>query len=280
MEYGHILLFDTGCFFPQTPDRDADRKIRIMVTAMNQMEYSAAGLGRSDFFLGTAYLSKIISDLSFPIVVSNLDDPKGRLPGYHKYHIIETGGKTVAVLGIMPVDALANLDGLEGVSDLIVQPAAPVVKALVTQLKPKVDMIILLSQFSAEETYHIIRYLNEIDFAIASDPKATLPGILPDHLSPSPIVYPASHGRAVGMAIAQPTPDGFDILPVDPIELGKNVPEDEETRAHVAEITKDAYDCGQKEQQGDALTTEELKDGLKMTPREFMEKMKRENKAI
>lgn len=251
-----------------------------MVAAMNRMKYDAVSLGRCDFILGTGFLAKSIAQFSFPVIASNLDDPKGRLPGTRRYGIIEiAGGKKAAVIGIMPVDALMNLGDLEGVSDLVVQPPVSVIKELVPMLRKKADMILLLSQASTEETHHIIEDVTGIDLVIASDPKASHPGERQHHATDAPVGCAGSYGQVVGAAVVRLTPGGKNHVRLEnPIVLDKNIPEDESIRAIVAEITKASQGCPEGNPRDQTPSRKELMEGLKLSPHEYFEKMKQENK--
>lgn len=84
-EARNCLLFDNGDFLQGSPLADyaaASRRRRAhpMITAFNTLGYDAATLGNHEFDYGLRFLSGVLADARFPVVLGQYRHPAGQKP--------------------------------------------------------------------------------------------------------------------------------------------------------------------------------------------------------
>lgn len=162
------LLLDSGGF---VTDRRISPQARMSIAelglrAMDQMGYVSMNLGGIDFSLGTGFLKKVTTDLSFPLITSNLVYRESGLPFGDKYFIADAGDLKVGILGVMPTDAFENMHADPYRDRLEIIHPEKALEALIPELKKKTDILVLLSQCGFDATNLIVDNLDGIDFAI------------------------------------------------------------------------------------------------------------------
>jgi 5'-nucleotidase len=96
----NTLVFDCGDIFQGTPYFNFF-KGSLEIDLMNEMGYHAATIGNHEFDNGIEELAEQVKRAKFPFVCSNYNFDETPLQGLTKpYHIIETGGVRVGVIGL------------------------------------------------------------------------------------------------------------------------------------------------------------------------------------
>lgn len=172
-----FLLVDAGGVIAENT-RENKLRADVSLKGMKRIGYDAINLGARDFCLGSEYLKGMASELAIPFVSSNLVSTTETEPWFKNYIIKEFGGIKVGILGLISqksFDALPNREELTGLSAV---PPESILEKTITQLREKVDAVLLLSQLDTEETGALLHEINGIDIALiaCADEKITRTG--------------------------------------------------------------------------------------------------------
>jgi 2',3'-cyclic-nucleotide 2'-phosphodiesterase (5'-nucleotidase family) len=137
-----VLLFDTGDMFTGMLSNltRGEALMEMMIT----MKYDAMAIGNHEFDYGSDNFEKQMYRVPFPVLGANIFY-KGTNHRYARpYAIIERKGIRLGVIGIIGEDArsVALPSGITGLDFL---DPIPVVRDLVKELKPQVDLIVVLA---------------------------------------------------------------------------------------------------------------------------------------
>jgi 5'-nucleotidase/UDP-sugar diphosphatase len=137
-----VFLFDTGDMF--TGMLSNLTRGEALMEMMISMRYDAMAIGNHEFDYGSDNFETQMNRVPFPVLGANIFY-KGTSHRYSRpYTIVERNGVRLGVIGIIGEDArsVALPSGITGLDFL---DPVPVVKTLVKELKPHVDMIVVLA---------------------------------------------------------------------------------------------------------------------------------------
>ncbi len=136
------FLFDSGDMF--TGQLSFLTRGEALMEMMISVHYDAMAIGNHEFDYGSANFEKQMSLVPFPVLGANIYY-KGTNHRYSRpYTIIERNGIRLGVIGIIGGDAIGVVPAAL-VTDLEFRDPEPEVAAAVKELKPKVDLIVVLS---------------------------------------------------------------------------------------------------------------------------------------
>jgi 2',3'-cyclic-nucleotide 2'-phosphodiesterase (5'-nucleotidase family) len=150
-----MLILDAGDllfkkFFSPIPENNikmATQKAHLMVEAINAMGVDAMGIGDDDLSLGKEGLKEILKKAKFRILSSNLIDEESGKPLFERSLIKEVNGLRVGLFSLLfPESFYGQWDPRK--KGLTIQPPTEAAQAIVKELQPKTDLIILLSHLS------------------------------------------------------------------------------------------------------------------------------------
>src|SRR5262245_9595795 len=137
-----VFLFDTGDMF--TGMLSNLTRGEALMEMMAAMKYDAMAIGNHEFDYGSDNFEKQMYRVPFPVLGANIFY-KGTTHRYSRpYPIIERNGVRLGVIGIIGEDArsVALPSGITGLDFL---DPIPIVRDLVKELKPQVDLIVVLA---------------------------------------------------------------------------------------------------------------------------------------
>lgn len=305
---GPLLLLDCGGVFGYTP-RDALKKADAALKSMTLMGYNGINLGGDDFTLGTDYLKKASAGISFPFVSTNTIVSGVDIPRLKQYEIVVIDGVKIAVMGILPTTALNWTDAFHKLGTVKIEDPEKAIRAVLPKImKENPDITILLSQLDFEPTAALVDAFPQINAAVSCGMKAGCNDPAPHvfHATdegiqmkeghegssvesasgevPSRVVYIGSDGKHLGMLPMTIGADGRVALGRETLKrLDDSVPENE----RIFNIVNMVYyqkpgdrkrpDPG-KEAAADKASHQELMEGLKMSPKEFMDQYRKTHK--
>lgn len=136
------FLFDSGDMF--TGQLSFLTRGEALMEMMISMRYDAMAIGNHEFDYGSANFEKQMSLAPFPVLGANIYY-KGTNHRYSRpYAVIERDGVRVGVIGIIGGDAIGVVPAAL-VTDLEFRDPVPEVAAAVRELRPKVDLVVVLS---------------------------------------------------------------------------------------------------------------------------------------
>ncbi len=267
-----LLLVDSGAILPRA-GRDRKLKADVSFQAMSIMGYDAVNLGASDFSFGSKYLEDMASRFSIPFVSSNLVSETVEPPWFKKYIIKEVAGLKVGIIGLMSPVFFKSLPNQQEIKGLRALPPDTVLEKTVHQLREKVDAVLLLSQLSPKETDALIHEFSGIDMAVVASKSCE--DFNSSGQDQGPILLCATpKGEKLGAALVRQSQDRrLNLSTKEPIELGDSVlmdPEINDLLTHAYRERKKAADTKK-----DEAMRQKLMKGLKMSPEQFIQKMKK-----
>ena len=281
-----VLLVDCGGFFSE---RFIGKKGKFItdrgLKAANLMGYAAMNVSPGEFSLGIDFLREQTSNLSFPLVASNLTYAEGIIPFTKRYVIVEAGDQRVAILGVMPLGIIEKMprSGVAGVVEVI--PPDKALASLLPGITQEADMVILLSQLGQEWTQHLVDTVEGIDIAIYGG-KENAPAGCGENVQASssgngpqiPVLKANAKGSFLGYT--KLSADGAGRITADStsmIYLDEAVPMDEGIIAITGTDIKKLV--AEERKKAAAKKEREIEKLQKLTPEEYMQKLLREQKG-
>lgn len=137
-----VFLFDSGDMF--TGMLSFLTKGEALMELMTTMRYDALGIGNHEFDYGADNFERLIYRVPFPVLGANIFY-KGSAHRYSRpYVVLERNGVRLGVVGIIGQDA-RSVALPSGITNLDFPDPAPAVAAAVQELKPHVDLIVVLA---------------------------------------------------------------------------------------------------------------------------------------
>ncbi len=166
------LLLDSGNF-SDNPTPDGEIKTRGLIEAMGRMGYQAVNVGDRDLNMGYEEFARRTAGAEFPFVSSNIVRRDSKEPVFDPYVIVEIaspdGGRRlkVGVIGVARFNPLFLKSGPDG-GNLVILKGEEVVGRYVAEIRPQVDLVVLLAALHKEEAKRIIRAAPGIDLVVGS----------------------------------------------------------------------------------------------------------------
>src|SRR5215813_1697376 len=137
-----VFLFDAGDMF--TGALSNLTRGEALMEMMLTMSYDAMAIGNHEFDYGSENFTRQIGRVPFPVLAANVFY-KGTTRYYTRpYTLLERNGVRLAVIGIIGQDA-RSVALPSGVTDLEFTDPIPAVRAAVQELKPRVDLVVVLA---------------------------------------------------------------------------------------------------------------------------------------
>ena len=270
-----VLLLDCGAVFNDRP-KYRKYKAETILKAMGLMGYDVLNLGIPEFHFGKDFLKDTCSYTSFPYVASNLLYDGKKFPWTEEYIIKDINGLKIAIIGLINPDNLIKSPDQKHVKNLEVIPAEIALQRLLPEIRAKVDMIILLSRLGFKQTCALLKKVDGIDIAISSGDR----GIYPSSMCPEKnVLQTGTGGKALGYARITLNEKGtVSVEEAKFIPLGESLPKDD----RINDIIQDAFKAHRakkaelNDRKQSRIKMEELMEGLKLSPLEFIEQYKKE----
>lgn len=136
------FLFDTGDMF--TGMFSFLTRGEALMEMMMSMRYDAMAIGNHEFDYGAANFEKQMYRVPFPVLGANIFYKGTKHRFSRPYTILEKNGIRLGVIGIIGQDA-RSVALPSGITNLDFEDPIPVVAELVKELKPQVDLIVVLA---------------------------------------------------------------------------------------------------------------------------------------
>ena len=114
-----------------------------VITAMNFMGYDAMTLGNHEFNWGIDTMKTITGQADFPVLAANVKDADGEFVTGAGWTIVDKGGVTVAVIGVVTPDVPIWDGGKQGVEACTYEAASTAVKAAIAAIGDPADVIVV-----------------------------------------------------------------------------------------------------------------------------------------
>jgi 2',3'-cyclic-nucleotide 2'-phosphodiesterase (5'-nucleotidase family) len=146
------LVVDSGDLFfrkytgplPESELPKTGQKAQLILESFNVMQPDAVGVGDDDLSMGKEFLIEISKKAKFPILSSNLaDETSGKLL-FQPYIIKEVNGFRIGIFSLLSPELFLGAADLRR-KGIILHSPIETAQAMVKELQPKTDLILLLS---------------------------------------------------------------------------------------------------------------------------------------
>jgi 2',3'-cyclic-nucleotide 2'-phosphodiesterase (5'-nucleotidase family) len=142
-------------------------KANLIIESFNLMGYDALGIGDDDLSLGKEFLLEISKKASFPFLSSNLLDEASGETVLQSSVIREAKGLRIGIFSLLSPDFFTHPSDSRG-KGLNIRPPVEIAQAMVKELKPKTDLIILLSHLGYGKDMELARAVQGINIIVGS----------------------------------------------------------------------------------------------------------------
>ena len=215
------FLFDAGDIFTGALSEATGGALPFDL--YSEIGYEAMAIGNHEFEYGWQQLLKVQQRARFPVLNANIFYKNTDINYARSYTILEKDNLRIGVIGVMGVEAFTNTIFPGHVRELEVRDPIPIVQELVDQLKPEVDLIVVLThqnksapmQSDKEVDETVQRGFDE-DYAMAGAVKGidVIFGGHSDHGLWEPVKHPKT-GTLIGLTFGQGKYLGYMKLGVD-----------------------------------------------------------------
>ncbi|MGZ3495763.1 MAG: hypothetical protein ACXU9M_13780 [Thermodesulfobacteriota bacterium] len=168
-----MLVLDSGDLLfkkhinpvPENEIKGIDEKAHLMIESFNLMGYDAIGIGDDDLTLGKEFLLEISKKVSFPFLSSNLFDETSGKNLFQLSLIKQVHGIRVGIFSLLSPDLFTNPSDQRR-KGLNIRPPSEVAHAMVKDLKPKTDLIILLSHLGYAKDLELAQSVEGINIIV------------------------------------------------------------------------------------------------------------------
>lgn len=187
------LLVDVGDAIGGHADYDLIQ-YRYMLRAFAAMKFDAMNLGHREAQLSATQLREIKKAAPVPILSANVLDEGTGKPLFDAYRIIQRAGSRIAVVGVVDPAGIAEEDIGDGVT--VANMESTLVR-LLTEIKPKADLIVLLA-FTDEPTLaRLAQQFYEIKIILGGKVSQPAQELKPENRSL--IYFVTNEARALGV---------------------------------------------------------------------------------
>ncbi len=147
-----------------------------IVELMNRLGYDVVTVGNHEFDHGQAYLGRMLDSMDFEVVAVNVVSDTATFPQLPPYAIVKRGGVRIGIVGAVtnyegPGHPAGNKSSFVGLT--FPDPQAEAMK-YAAELRPKVDVLILLSHMGDDRDMELLNKTQLFDLAIGGHTHGTL----------------------------------------------------------------------------------------------------------
>jgi 2',3'-cyclic-nucleotide 2'-phosphodiesterase (5'-nucleotidase family) len=183
---------------------DYEERSAIVARLMDMMGYNASCIGNQEMFNGTASAVKLIRAAKFPVLSSTIAWKNNLKPIFQQYSIVKYGGLNVGIIAVCDSNCI-NRESKSPI-DYTILPIESTLKSIMTELAPKADFIISLSQMNTDSNKKLLKTFPQIDLVIEGYGNVRIEQPLPS--SQGFIVSPGDRGQFVGLITLEKTNNG------------------------------------------------------------------------
>lgn len=140
-------------------------KAQLMIESFNLMGYDAIGIGDDDLTLGKEFLLEISKKANFPFLSSNLFDEASGKNLFQLSLIKQVHGLRIGIFSLLSPDIFPNSSDPRK-KGLNIRPPIETAQTMVKELKPKTDLIILLSHLGYAKDIELAQSVQGINIIV------------------------------------------------------------------------------------------------------------------
>lgn len=197
---------------------------KVIVEAMNLMGYDAMGVGPLELAKGVEVLLQRAEEADFAILACNLVWAESQAPVLAPFTILERGGVRFGIVGVTSSQVLLGLESKA--PGVVVLDPVESVRRYVAELRPRVDVLIVLSHLGLEEDRALAERVEGIDVIVGGRTQQLLSE--PYRVGQTVIVQAGYDGEWLGRLDMEGSRYGLDVLAYRILSMKPDVPDDPE----------------------------------------------------
>ena len=163
---------DCGAILWPPRGRDLSLDANVCFKSMEIMGYDVVNMGWNELVLGPDFLKAATGDTSFDFISSNIRNEVGD-PSIGKHYIIkEVNNIRVAIVGLAPESPPSWWADYAKSGDFHWIDPEICLKNTISEIRDRVDAVILLSLLGFEKTVTLVDNVRGVDLAICKGPRA------------------------------------------------------------------------------------------------------------
>jgi 2',3'-cyclic-nucleotide 2'-phosphodiesterase (5'-nucleotidase family) len=198
-----ILVLDSGDllfkrFFNPLPENELkgiSEKAHLIIESLNLIGYDAIGIGEDDLTLGKEFLVEISKKANFPFLSSNLFDEASGNTLFRSSIIKEVNGFRIGIFSLLSPEFFTGPSEPRK-KGLMIRPPIEVAQEMVKELKPKTDLILLLSHLGYVKDIEVAQTVPGIHIIVGGHTGINLP--YPPVIKNIVILQTTSRGMFIG----------------------------------------------------------------------------------
>jgi 2',3'-cyclic-nucleotide 2'-phosphodiesterase (5'-nucleotidase family) len=156
------VVLDAGDFFTMSKKLLKDS---LVCEAYATIPYDGILLGDQELTRDVKFLNNVLPKIESSIILSNLEEPS--LPFVRKYKVIKRGGLSIGVVGILGSNAMKYYSKDIRDSIVLTDPASTV-NEIVKRIRPRTDVIILLSHQGFDKDQVLAKSLKGVNIILGA----------------------------------------------------------------------------------------------------------------
>ena len=176
-----ILVLDAGDLLfkkftnpiPESEQNAMSEKARLILEGFNLMGYDALGIGDDDLNLGKDFLVEMSKKARFPFLSSNVINEESGKPLFQPYLLKEIAGMKIGIFSLLSPDLFKGPNDPRK-KGLLFRDPVETAQAMVRELQPKTDLIVLLSHLSYPKDMELAQNISGIHLIFGSHTGANL----------------------------------------------------------------------------------------------------------
>jgi 2',3'-cyclic-nucleotide 2'-phosphodiesterase (5'-nucleotidase family) len=195
LDAGDLLFKKFSAPIPENELRAATQKAQLIIDSFNLMGYDAIGIGDDDLSLGKDFLVEISKKSNCPFLSSNIIDEETGKTLFHPFLLKEVNGLRIGIFSLLSPDLFMGPSDLRK-KGLILRPPIETAQSMVKELKPKTDLLILLSHLSYPKDMELAQAVSGIHLIVGGHTGISLP--YPPLINNIIVLQTASKGMVAG----------------------------------------------------------------------------------
>lgn len=170
---------------------------QVTVASMNLMAYDAMAVGRMDLAIGLDEMRMRQEEATFPFLSANIADEESAELFFDPYVVLDRQGLRIAIIGLSEPEAIVV--PLLKVRAKVLEPAAAI-EGLVAELRPEVDLVVVLSHLGLDPDKALAEAIPGIDIIIGGNTRQLMNA--PERVGNTLVVQQGYRGEWVGKLTA------------------------------------------------------------------------------
>ena len=214
----------------------AKLKADIIAQVYTSIGIDAVNVGELELALGLDYIKDLQKKYDIPFISANIVDDKNQLL-FEPYLIKKVDGLKVGIIGIMGTTSDVSKKMKEIAGSLSVLDPIKTAEAKVTELKDKVDYLIVLTHQHIGRNWIIARKIDGVDLVVGGHHKQKLK--TPYQANDTYIVQSGEKGQHQGMFEVDIAADGTKTVTNTLVPFGDKIGDDKKVKAMIDKFNQD-----------------------------------------